>query len=306
MGHVRSRSETDLGSLFSGESGGVRDNNERGQPFEFRALEMALEMACSQLHHQSEALEQEAFPALDELTSKISTLNLERVRRLKSRLMALTVRVQKMRDEVEQLLDDDDDMAEMYLTEKRQKLEPPPESPLSTYSGVTSRTPRTPFGSAFTRNTLADASEADDGDSPPRLSRRDSRASRYSSSTESDDVDVEELEMLLEAYFVQIDGITNKLNALKNYIDDTEDYINLQLDHHRNQLLQLEIILTIATFVMAMFSVVAGVFGMNIPISIFHEDHAWLFKWILLGSGAGGMAVFAGLISWIKYNNLIN
>jgi hypothetical protein len=50
----------------------------------------------------------------------------------------------------------------------------------------------------------------------------------------------------------------------------------------------------------------AGVFGMNIPISIFHEDHAWLFKWVLLGSGAGGMAVFAGLISWIKYNNLIN
>jgi hypothetical protein len=87
--------------------------------------------------------------------------------------------VWQMRDEVEQLLDDDDDMAEMYLTEKRQKLEPPPESPLSTYSGVTSRTPRTPFGSAFTRNTLADASEADDGDSPPRLSRRDSRASRY-------------------------------------------------------------------------------------------------------------------------------
>jgi hypothetical protein len=37
---------------------------------------------------------------------------------------------------------------------------------------------------------------------------------RYSSSTESDDVDVEELEMLLEAYFVQIDGITNKLNAV--------------------------------------------------------------------------------------------
>jgi hypothetical protein len=45
---------------------------------------------------------------------------------------------------------------------------------------------------------------------------------------------------------------------LKNYIDDTEDYINLQLDNHRNQLLQLEIILTIATFVMAMFSVVVS------------------------------------------------
>jgi hypothetical protein len=63
----------------------------------------ALPLACTGLSDaaavgvvQSEALEQEAFPALDELTSKISTLNLERVRRLKSRLMALTVRVQKV------------------------------------------------------------------------------------------------------------------------------------------------------------------------------------------------------------------
>lgn len=41
-------------------------------------------------------LEIEAYPLLDELTSKISTLNLERARRLKSRLVVLTRRVQKV------------------------------------------------------------------------------------------------------------------------------------------------------------------------------------------------------------------
>ena len=41
-------------------------------------------------------LEQEAYPALDELTSKISTLNLERVRQIKSRLVAISGRVQKV------------------------------------------------------------------------------------------------------------------------------------------------------------------------------------------------------------------
>lgn len=45
---------------------------------------------------QASELEIEAYPLLDELTSKISTLNLERVRRLKSRLVALTRRVQKV------------------------------------------------------------------------------------------------------------------------------------------------------------------------------------------------------------------
>ncbi|XP_047167068.1 magnesium transporter MRS2-3-like [Vigna umbellata] len=87
-------------------------------PFEFVALEACLEAACSVLENEAKTLEQEAHPALDKLTSKISTLNLERVRQIKSRLVAITGRVQKVRDELEHLLDDDDDMAEMYLTDK--------------------------------------------------------------------------------------------------------------------------------------------------------------------------------------------
>ena len=45
---------------------------------------------------QALALEREAYPALNELTSKISTLNLERVRQIKSRLVAISGRVQKV------------------------------------------------------------------------------------------------------------------------------------------------------------------------------------------------------------------
>ncbi|ESR36023.1 hypothetical protein CICLE_v10028752mg [Citrus x clementina] len=90
-------------------------------PFEFVALEACLESACSCLENEATTLEQEAHPALDTLTSKISTLNLERVRQIKSRLVAISGRVQKVRDELEHLLDDDEDMAEMYLTEKLQQ-----------------------------------------------------------------------------------------------------------------------------------------------------------------------------------------
>ena len=51
---------------------------------------------CFLLPKQARTLEQEAHPALDKLTSKISTLNLERVRQIKSRLVAITGRVQKV------------------------------------------------------------------------------------------------------------------------------------------------------------------------------------------------------------------
>ncbi|CAN0898298.1 Magnesium transporter MRS2-7 [Linum grandiflorum] len=63
--------------------------------FEFRALEVALEGICSHLEDRTIELETAAYPALDELTSKISSRNLDRVRKLKSSMTRLTNRVQK-------------------------------------------------------------------------------------------------------------------------------------------------------------------------------------------------------------------
>lgn len=40
-------------------------------PFEFRALEVALEGICSFLDARTRELETDAYPALDELTSKV-------------------------------------------------------------------------------------------------------------------------------------------------------------------------------------------------------------------------------------------
>ncbi|RRT57921.1 hypothetical protein GW17_00026074, partial [Ensete ventricosum] len=174
-------------------------------PFEFRALEVALEAICSYLDARTTELETAAYPALDELTSKvmpdflfiniltamISSRNLDRVRKLKSAMTRLTARVQKVnhkiqcvhqvRDELEQLLDDDDDMADLYLTRKLAGAS----SPVSG-SGVPNWLPAS-----------------------PTIGSKISRASRASAATiHGNENDVEELEMLLE------------------------------LDNHRNQLIQ--------------------------------------------------------------------
>jgi hypothetical protein len=58
------------------------------------SVSCCLEPACASL--QTCALEEEAYPALDELSSNVSTLNLERVRQIKSRLLAISGRVQKV------------------------------------------------------------------------------------------------------------------------------------------------------------------------------------------------------------------
>ncbi|KAJ7951994.1 Magnesium transporter MRS2-like protein [Quillaja saponaria] len=265
-------------------------------PFEFRALEVALEAACTFLDSQAAELEIEAYPLLDELTSKISTLNLERVRRLKSRLVALTRRVQKVRDEIEQLMDDDGDMAEMYLTEKKSRMESSfcGDQPLIGYKstdGASVSAPVSPVSSP------PDVRKLEKSLSIVRSRHESMRSSE--SATES----IEELEMLLEAYFVVIDSTLNKLTSLKEYIDDTEDFINIQLDNVRNQLIQFELLLTTATFVVAIFGVVAGVFGMNFEIPLF--DNPTAFQWVLLITGLTGIFIFCMFIWFFKYRRVM-
>ncbi|KAI6689813.1 hypothetical protein NL676_026641 [Syzygium grande] len=257
-------------------------------PFEFRALEVALETACTFLDSQAAELEIEAYPLLDELTSKISTLNLERVRRLKSRLVALTRRVQKVRDEIEQLMDDDGDMAEMYLTEKKRRVES------SYYIDQSSIGYRSNDAAQSLSAPVSPISSPRDGRKLEKsLSIARSRHESMRSSESSTDR-IEELEMLLEAYFVVIDSTLNKLTSLKEYIDDTEDFINIQLDNVRNQLIQFELLLTTATFVVAIFGVVAGIFGMNFDVSVF--DNADAFQWVLIITGVCGLVLFSAFV----------
>ncbi|KAF3637716.1 Magnesium transporter MRS2-I [Capsicum annuum] len=246
-------------------------------PFEFRALEVALEGVCSYLDTQTRELETAAYPALDELTSKISSRNLDRVRKLKSAMTRLTSRVQKVRDDLEQLLEDDDDMADLYLS---RKLSARVSSPLSGQVA--------PYWSP---------------DSSTVGSKLLSRASRISGITH-EETDVEELEMLLEAYFVQIESTMNKLTTLREYIDDTEDYINIQLDNHRNQLIQLELFLSSGTVCLTVYSLVAAIFGMNIPHP-WKNDHGYLFKWVVMLAGIASASVFLSIITYARHKGLV-
>lgn len=286
----------------------VNGNGPKILPFEFRALEACLEAACSCLETETITLEKEAYPALDELTTKISTLNLERVRQIKSRLVAISGRVQKVRDELEHLLDDDEDMAEMYLTEKLIQQQLDEASSLHSFDGTRE---------VEHEKVESDAEDESDEALPSAmhlLARDDNRncsniqtASQCSNHSGSKNFDVEELEMLLEAYFVQIDGTLNKLSTLREYVDDTEDYINIMLDDKQNQLLQMGVMLSTATLLLNCAIVVVGLFGMNIQIGLFDEGIGGTpqFLEIILGSIAACVVLYIIAIVWGKKKRLL-
>ncbi|KAJ4835028.1 hypothetical protein Tsubulata_043444, partial [Turnera subulata] len=252
-------------------------------PFEFLALEACLESACRCLESETKTLEEEAYPALDELTSKISTLNLERARQIKSRLVAISGRVQKVRDELEHLLDDDNDMAEMYLTEKLAV--------------------RLADQTSFKR----DAGELEKDESSD--SDNDSKSDDKSETFVSFKPNVEELEMLLEAYFVQIGGILQKLSDVGEYVDDTEEFINITLDDKQNQLLQMGVMLSTANMILNAGIVVVSLFGMNIRgISLFRDASGATrvqFWETVAGTVSGCVALYIIAIGWGRKRGLI-
>lgn len=289
-------------------------------PFEFVALEACLDATCSCLDDEARRLEQEAHPALDKLTSKISTLNLDRVRHIKSRLVAITGRVQKVRDELEHLLDDDEDMAEMYLTEKLEEEQLDNSSTSSRKdqdiideeeedridAGNMMGLRRSSLASDIDNQKVKNELEHTFGESISnrRLSNR-SHSSIQSSSTKI--LDVEELEMILEAYFVQIEGTLNKLSALREYVDDTEDYINIMLDDKQNHLLQMGVVLTTATVVVSAFVALTGVFGMNVQIEWFIEGTLWNaeFMWTVGIGTVACIICYIAAIAWCRYQRLL-
>ncbi|XP_047308931.1 magnesium transporter MRS2-5 isoform X2 [Impatiens glandulifera] len=264
-------------------------------PFEFRALELALELTCMSLDAQVKELENEIYPVLDELASSISTLNLEHVRRLKGHLLALTQRVQKVCDEIEHLMDDDGDMAEMYLTEKKNKREA--YSDLYLQENISSESglllaPVSPIGSVSGTGKLQRASSS--------LSSSKHGSGNSSSYNQED---INQLEMLLEAYFVVIDNTLNKLLSLKEYIDDTEDLINIKLGNVQNQLIQFELLLTAATFVVTIFAVVTGVFGMNFEAAIFNYPGA--FNWVIFLTGVFCVMLYICFLIFFRHKKLL-
>ncbi|KAL1550164.1 Magnesium transporter MRS2-I [Salvia divinorum] len=266
------RGEGEEEELLEARSGEVDSYEVTDFPFEFRALEVALEGVCSSLDAQTRELEISAYPALDELTAKTNSINLDRVRKIKSSMTRLTSRVQKVRDELEQLLDDDDDMADLYLSRK-----------MAMSASVSTESLKTESRFYTSRSGS-------------------SKGSVVTASQEENNVD--ELEMLLEAYFMQIESTMNKLTTLREYIDDTEDYINIQLDNHRNQLIQLELFLSSGTVCLAVYSLAAAIFGMNIRYP-WRENHGFLFKWVVMVTLVVCGFLFLWMISYARHKGLV-
>ena len=91
---------------------------------------------------------------------------------------------------------------------------------------------------------------------------------------------------------------------LREYIEDTEDYINIRLDDHQNQLLLLVILITIGTVAASIAVIVGGVFGMNVQCSLY-SDPRW-FPWVMWSTLAACVACVVGIVGWLHWKKLLS
>ena len=113
-----------------------------------------------------------------------------------------------------------------------------------------------------------------------------------------EDSGLQVVEDLLETYFAHIDSTYAELDAIDQFINDTEDFVNIQLDVTRNQLQKFEVTLTSATLFVSMYSMVGGVYGMNLRNGA-ENSHA-TFVLVNALCGAGAVVGFALIMLYIR------
>eukprot|EP00173_Palmaria_palmata_P000898 Plantae.Rhodophyta-Palmaria_palmata.ctg14607.p1 GENE.Plantae.Rhodophyta-Palmaria_palmata.ctg14607~~Plantae.Rhodophyta-Palmaria_palmata.ctg14607.p1 ORF type:complete len:360 (+),score=56.14 Plantae.Rhodophyta-Palmaria_palmata.ctg14607:104-1081(+) len=186
---------------------GTRNVEEVFVPFELRALEGILIHSCMSLEADFGSIEPALLKTLANLPTQTTPRELEKLRHHEQRLNHFIARSKKVQNVLQSVLDEDEDMAAMYLTEKRKT---------------------------------------------PDLVRNP--------------VDHDEAEMLLESYLQVVDDLTNRAVLANRAIDDTENLIEIHLDTLQNQLLLVNLVLSIISTIFGFGTLVTSIFGMNLRL----------------------------------------
>ena len=95
-----------------------------------------------------------------------------------------------------------------------------------------------------------------------------------------------------------MNGTFNRLTVLREYIDDTEDFVSFAQDNYRNTIIQLDLLLTSATLCITFFTALTSLFGMNVPSGL--EDHESAFYFITSFGLSFACALFVASVWFFK------
>jgi magnesium transporter len=211
----------------------------------------------------------------------------------------LAARVGAVREALEKLLQDDDDMAAMCLSsvDGKDRNEGDDAEKTTEDDDVPASVERRDVDSGTSTSQERREDKDDSLDSLKRTRSSASSASRSGASVASGAEGPEAhegVEALLEAYYMHCDYSFKRLNELRGSVEDTEDLAEIKLDSQRNQLIKVDLMLSNGALAVGAFSMVVGVFGMNLPTGL--ETSREAFSEVLFVSAVACLALFVTVV----------
>jgi magnesium transporter len=90
----------------------------------------------------------------------------------------------------------------------------------------------------------------------------------------------EEAELLVDCHLWEGTVLANELKLLGKEADRSEKDLSIHLDSLRNRLLYINTLVTVAGLVVAVGSLIAGIFGVNTPFVLMNDPTAFRRIWI--------------------------
>jgi len=231
-----------------------RDTREEA-PFEVRALEAMLEQTYSVIEEGLGRLNLLVTSTLSELTNSPSSSDgrreaaLGRLLPLRISLNSLQARARRLNALLDEVLENDEDIADMCLTLQQQT------DPMSALSR------RADLMRELMRD---DDDDAEDG--WIRSAEEEAEAAE----------EVQEMvETLLDVYDARFESLGDQIDQVASNIESTQEVLELTLDNERNRIARLELLLSMAGLCIGTCSAVSGFFGMNLLSGV--EEVAGLF-----------------------------
>ena len=214
--------------------------------YEHRALEIILINIMSCLETEFKECSTVCKQILIELENEV---NRDKLRELLIKSKTLSSFYQKtflIRQVLDDLLENDDDMAMMYLTD--------PRIPRSDFSN-TSISPSPSL-------EITDNLEQSFPKNGKKMNKERCNENQEDDGDEA--IDFSDLEMLIENYYTQCDEFVQQSTSLIEDIKSTEEIVNIILDANRNSLMLLELKITIYTLGFTVASLLPAFYGMNL------------------------------------------
>jgi len=230
-----------------------------GLSFELKVLEICLEKVVSDLGNEVQQVASVLLPILDKMAKRVVVAELELIRRHQTKLNQLTMRLLALKELAEKFLQNDEWMYKLSLN----AVAAAAAIKISRAGSVRGSYAHTPIkGRSRSQSKRA---SLDGGNSLSSLTSSSSSSSSSSDSLSPEDqAEIAVVEMMLEAYQMQMEKIHNKVKTLDNAILDAQSMVHIRLNVHRNRLTNVDLWITAFNTALIIGASVSGLFGVNL------------------------------------------